>query len=63
MDCPYTGNGNEFSSGELDEAALADCMLLSMGVMAMLERAVERCQIKHSFSPDVPVSVCYNYSD
>jgi putative redox protein len=35
MDCPYTGKGDEFSPGELVEAALSGCILLSMGAMAM----------------------------
>ena len=35
MDCPYTGKGEEFSPTNLLEAALAGCMLLSMGMVAM----------------------------
>ena len=35
MDCPYTGKGEEFSPGNLLEAALAGCMLMSMGAVAM----------------------------
>ena len=35
MDCPYTGKGEEFSPGNLVEAALAGCILLSMGTLAM----------------------------
>ena len=35
MDCPYTGKGEEFSPGELVQAAIAGCMLLSMGAVAM----------------------------
>ena len=35
MDCPYTGKGEEFSPTELVEAALAGCMLMSMGALAM----------------------------
>ncbi len=34
-DCPYTGKGEEFSPGDLVESALAGCMLLSMGTLAM----------------------------
>ncbi len=34
MDCPYTGKGEEFSPTNLVEAALAGCMLLSMGALA-----------------------------
>ena len=34
MDCPYTGKGEELSPGNLLEAALAGCMLLSMGSVA-----------------------------
>jgi putative redox protein len=34
MDCPYTGKGEELSPGELLEAALAGCMLMSMGAVA-----------------------------
>jgi len=35
MDCPYTGKGEEYSPGDLVESALAGCMLLSMGTLAM----------------------------
>ena len=35
MDCPYTGKGDEFSPGDLVEAALSGCILLSMGAMAI----------------------------
>jgi len=35
MDCPYTGKGEEFSPTNLVEAALAGCMLMSMGTLAM----------------------------
>jgi uncharacterized OsmC-like protein len=31
MDCPYTGKGPEFSPTNMVEAALAGCMLISMG--------------------------------
>jgi len=34
-DCPYTGKGEEFSPGNLIESALAGCMLISMGTLAM----------------------------
>jgi len=34
-DCPYTGKGEEFSPGNLVESALAGCMLISMGTLAM----------------------------
>ena len=34
MDCPYTGKGEEFSPGELLQAALSGCMLISMGTLA-----------------------------
>jgi putative redox protein len=34
-DCPYTGKGEEFSPGDLLESALAGCMLISMGTLAM----------------------------
>jgi putative redox protein len=37
MDCPYTGKGEELSPGDLLEASLAGCMLISMGSMAGLE--------------------------
>ena len=37
MDCPYTGKGEELSPGNLLEAALAGCMLISMGPMASRE--------------------------
>lgn len=36
MDCPYTGKGEELSPGNLLEAALAGCMLMSMGAVAQL---------------------------
>ena len=35
MDCPYTGKGEEFSPTNMVEAAIAGCMLLSMGPQAM----------------------------
>jgi uncharacterized OsmC-like protein len=34
IDCPYTGKGAEFSSGELVAAGVASCMLMSMGSLA-----------------------------
>jgi uncharacterized OsmC-like protein len=34
IDCPYTGKGLEFSSGELVAAGVASCMLMSMGSLA-----------------------------
>ena len=34
IDCPYTGKGAEFSSGELVAAGVASCMLMSMGSVA-----------------------------
>lgn len=34
VDCPYTGKGEELSPGDLPEAALAGCMLTSMGAVA-----------------------------
>ena len=37
MDCPYTGKGEELSPGNLLEAALAGCMLISMGPTAARE--------------------------
>ncbi|MFC6637940.1 OsmC family peroxiredoxin [Sulfitobacter sp. JBTF-M27] len=37
MDCPYTGKGEELSPGNLLEAALAGCMLISMGPTATRE--------------------------
>jgi len=107
VDCPYTGKGLEFSSGELVGIGVATCMLMSMGTLAMrnkidisdtvvdvdfsltknfsridsidlivnmpskftkverikLERAAESCPIKHSFHPDVKISVSYNYPE
>lgn len=105
IDCPYTGKGLEFSSGELVGVGVASCMLMAMGALAMrnkidisnttvdvdfslkkdfsridsidlkvniprnfseierikLERAAETCPIKHSFLPDVKISVEYKY--
>jgi putative redox protein len=108
MDCPYTGKGPEFSPTNMVEAALAGCMLISMGALAArsdldlsgtrfevkismtdkprmrfgaiditvtmprafadrdrkrLEAAADSCPIKHSFAPDVPVSVQYTYPE
>ncbi len=37
MDCPYTGKGEELSPGNLLEAALAGCMMISMGPTAARE--------------------------
>jgi len=107
IDCPYTGKGLEFSSGELVGAGVASCMLMAMGILATrdkidiantavdvefalkkdfsrmdsinlivnmpkpfsqkerikLERAAETCTIKHSFHPDVKISVQYKYPE
>ena len=107
VDCPHTGKGLEFSSGELVGIGVATCMLMSMGTLAMrnkidisdtivdvefsltknfsridsidltvnmsnnfskierikLERAAESCPIKHSFHPDVKISVSYIYPE
>jgi len=47
MDCPYTGKGEELSPGNMLEAALAGCMLMSMGAVAkrdgvdLIDTAVE----------------------
>lgn len=38
MDCPYTGKGEELSPGNLLEAALAGCMLMSMGAVAKRDK-------------------------
>ena len=38
MDCPYTGKGEELSPGNLLEAALAGCLMISMGPTATRER-------------------------
>jgi len=35
IDCPYTSKGDEFSPSNLVESAIAGCMLLSMGTLAM----------------------------
>jgi len=35
MECPYAGKGEELSPGDLLEAALAGCMLMSMGAATM----------------------------
>lgn len=35
IDCPYTGKGDEFSPVNLVESAIAGCMLLAMGTLAM----------------------------
>lgn len=37
MDCPYTGKGEELSPGNLLEAALAGCIMISMGPPASRE--------------------------
>lgn len=37
MDCPYTGKGEELSPGNLLEAALSGCILISMGPTATRE--------------------------
>ena len=34
IDCPYTGKGEDLSPGNLLEASLAGCMLISMGSTA-----------------------------
>lgn len=37
VDCPYTGKGEELSPGDLLEASLAGCMMISMGPTATRE--------------------------
>ena len=105
--CPSSGGkGKELSPTDLVGAGVANCMLLSMGVLALkdhlditgasvevdismtdepvfrigtidlifsmprnfsaeerlkLERAAGMCPIKHSFHPDIPISVQYIY--
>lgn len=57
MDCPYTGKGEEFSPTDLVEAALAGCMLLSMGALATrneIDISDTRIEVKISMT-DKPV--------
>jgi uncharacterized OsmC-like protein len=57
MDCPYTGKGEEFSPTNLMEAALAGCMLLSMGALATrneIDISGARIEVKISIT-DKPV--------
>lgn len=57
MDCPYTGKGEEFSPTNLVEAALAGCMLLSMGTLAVrneIDISGARIEVKISVT-DRPV--------
>ncbi len=35
IDCPYSGKGEELSPGDLLEAALSGCILMSMGSVAV----------------------------
>ena len=35
MDCPYAGKGEKVSPGDLLESALAGCMLISIGTLAI----------------------------
>lgn len=41
MDCPYTGKGEELTPGNLLEAALSGCMLLSMGAVALRDDSID----------------------
>jgi putative redox protein len=53
MDCPYTGNGEEFSPTNMVEAALGGCMLISMGTLAMrsnLDISGARIEVKISMT-------------
>jgi putative redox protein len=38
MDCPYTSKGEEFSPTNVIGTALAGCMLMSMGTLAMRDK-------------------------
>jgi uncharacterized OsmC-like protein len=58
MDCPYTGKGEEFSPTNLVEAALAGCMLLSMGAPATrneLDISGTRVDVKISATEKPPI--------
>ena len=58
MDCPHTGKGEEFSPGNLVEAALAGCMLLSMGALATrseLDLSGTRVEVKISNTDTPPI--------
>ncbi len=60
MDCPYTGKGEELSPGNLLEAALAGCILISMGPMATregIELAGTTISVEMSASP--PPKIVY----
>jgi len=75
IDCPYTGKGDEFSPGNLVESAIAGCMLLSMGTLAMRDEidisntqvevdmvATDTPSIKYT-EINVGVSMARDYSD
>ena len=75
IDCPYTGKGDEFSPGNLVESAVASCMLLSMGTLAMRDEidisntqvevdmvATDTPSIKYT-EINVGVSMARDYSD
>ena len=58
MDCPYTGKGEEFSPTNLLEAALAGCMLLSMGALATrneIDISGTRIEVKISTTDKPPM--------
>lgn len=58
MDCPYTGKGEEFSPTDLVEAALAGCMLLSMGTLATrneIDMSGTRIEVKISTADKPPM--------
>ena len=75
IDCPYTGKGDEFSPANLVESALAGCMLLSMGTLAMRDEidisntrvvvdmiATDEPSIKYT-EINVSVNMARDYSD
>jgi uncharacterized OsmC-like protein len=50
IDCPYTGKGEELSSGELVGAGVASCMLMSMGSLAMNNKIdISKAEIEVDF--------------
>ncbi|MFC1594771.1 OsmC family protein [Candidatus Omnitrophota bacterium] len=74
LDCPHTGKGEEISSTNMVEAAVAGCMLMSMGILAMqsnLDITGTRTDVKiassdkppYRFSSiDVVVTMAKNFS-
>jgi uncharacterized OsmC-like protein len=62
MDCPYTGKGEELSPGNLVEAALAGCMLISMGTLALRHPELDIMGAKMDVSLNADIGGAMRYT-